>query len=214
MARLTQEQVDDAANAIMAEGQEPTLRLIQSRIGSGSYTTIKVMLKIWQQNQVPAPDVPIPDTIAGRGHNLIRVVWSEACRLANERVQEIEQAGQREREAIRSELELAEQTIAQMEKENERLSVQFADVQGRAATSERERNEAVMQAQVATARTGELEQQRDDLRSQVASAEIQLRELGSLQEIRELMVAQASSFDELARNAGRRKMMAERERAE
>lgn len=214
MARITQAQVDEAANLFLTRGQEPTLRLVQESIGSGSYTTIKAMLEHWRQNKVAAPDVPIPDAVVGRGQELVRLVWSEACRLCEERIQEIEQAGQRERGNIVADLNLAEQTIDNLEQQNATLLLQLTDHHHRTEILERERNEALVQAQVALARAGELEQQRDDLRSQLASVEAQVRDLGSLRDIRDAMASQAAAFNDLARFSVRRKTIAEREKAE
>lgn len=214
MARITQAQVDEAANLLLTRGQEPTLRLVQESIGSGSYTTIKAMLEHWRQNKVAAPDVPIPDAVVGRGQELVRLVWSEACRLCEERIQEIEQAGQRERGNIVADLNLAEQTIDNLEQQNATLLLQLTDHHHRTEILERERNEALVQAQVALARAGELEQQRDDLRSQLASVEAQVRDLGSLRDIRDAMASQAAAFNDLARFSVRRKTITEREKAE
>ena len=71
----------------------------------------------------------------------------------------------------------------------------------------------MIQAQVAAARADQLEQHREHLKAQLADAEIRLIEMGSLQAIREDLKTQSAAINELARVSGRRKMIAEREKA-
>lgn len=64
MARpgITEEQVAAAAEAIAAEGAEPTIKAVLARLGSGSETTILKHLRTWRAkrpaSQAAAPELP------------------------------------------------------------------------------------------------------------------------------------------------------------
>ncbi|HEU4324476.1 MAG TPA: DNA-binding protein, partial [Roseiflexaceae bacterium] len=55
----TQESVNEAAEALLAAGQEPTLRAVQERT-KGSYSTVKRHLEVWQAQRKAAPPVVEP----------------------------------------------------------------------------------------------------------------------------------------------------------
>lgn len=48
---VTQERVNETADALVATGEEPSIITVQARIGGGSYTTIKRYLDVWKQQQ-------------------------------------------------------------------------------------------------------------------------------------------------------------------
>jgi hypothetical protein len=64
MARqiVTQHAVNEAAEALILEGSEPSILAVQSRIGGGSYSTVKRFLDVWKQERAEAataaPDTP------------------------------------------------------------------------------------------------------------------------------------------------------------
>ena len=62
MARpgITEEQVAAAAEALVAEGAEPTIKAVLARLGSGSETTILKHLRVWRAGR-PAAQAAAPN---------------------------------------------------------------------------------------------------------------------------------------------------------
>lgn len=56
MARqiVTSERVAEIANALVLEGQEPSIVAVQAQIGGGSYSTVKRYLDVWRQERAEA----------------------------------------------------------------------------------------------------------------------------------------------------------------
>ena len=86
MARAiaTREAIFAVADAIRAEGDEPTVILVQARIGGGSYTTTKRLLDEWEAVQTSKPTVivELPAEIATRAEETVRALWLSATALA------------------------------------------------------------------------------------------------------------------------------------
>src|SRR3546814_826885 len=93
---ITQEQVNEAADAILGTGKNPTVEKIRAALGSGSPNTIIRMLETWRsqfgerlRRLSSLPEVPVPV-----GQSMIElwrlaVEYAEctlASRFANERV--------------------------------------------------------------------------------------------------------------------------------
>ena len=71
MARqiVTQQAVTEIADALAAEGLDPSILAVQSRIGGGSYSTVKRYLDAWKQEraQVHAAATDTPPAIQSKG---------------------------------------------------------------------------------------------------------------------------------------------------
>ena len=108
--------VTEAANDLVAQGLEPTLVLVQSRIG-GSYTTVKRHLDAWKlaRTQANAADTNTPAAILAKGQELARAVWMLADRTAQSDVQLVKEEARAEVAVVRSELAGATQEIARLE---------------------------------------------------------------------------------------------------
>jgi hypothetical protein len=53
------------AEQLLAEGQDPTLILVQERVGGGSYSTVKKHLDAWKaRREAPPPVTPVPPALA------------------------------------------------------------------------------------------------------------------------------------------------------
>jgi chromosome segregation ATPase len=105
----TKEQIWAAADAISAEGGNPTLAAVRAKMGGGSYTDISAAMQGWRATQ-QASSAPIrepaPSTITDQLNALGSEVWAVALELANARLQS-------EREG----LELARQEAEETRKE-------------------------------------------------------------------------------------------------
>ncbi|SFU98407.1 DNA-binding protein [Halomonas korlensis] len=123
---ITYDQVSAAANALVAEGTEPTIQKVRSRLGTGSPNTVHRHLTAWRQAQ-PATERKAPELPGELQAALIREIERQAAEArsdaehkqieAQEEAAELSQAGE-ELEEANSELE--ERNTA-LDAENQRL---------------------------------------------------------------------------------------------
>lgn len=111
----TEQLVFEAAAAIQANGQAPTIVKVQEFIGAGSYTTIKRHLDAWTQSQAVAEAVELPEAVAARSAELGRALWAVAVRESEKRAQEAKDAAAVRVAAMARELEAAQAEIARLE---------------------------------------------------------------------------------------------------
>lgn len=80
MAGINKAQVFNAADAISAAGQAPTVASIRAKLGTGSYTTITAMLREWkeQANTEPAEEFDVPEEITQALGRAAEIVWKAA----------------------------------------------------------------------------------------------------------------------------------------
>src|SRR6266545_5165017 len=133
MARaiVTQAAVVEAADALAAAGEEPTIITVQGRIGGGSYTTVKRYLEEWKaQRQITRqPMIEIPDAIAAKGDEFVRSLWAAAATLADERLAQAREETQRQVGTVRAALADAEAAISRLEAEGEEQAQRFTEQQ-------------------------------------------------------------------------------------
>lgn len=144
----TQELVFATAEALAADGIEPTMTVVQERTG-GSYTTVKRHLEAWvAKRQTEATAVDVPAEIAARSSALVRDLYGHALNAAQLAV-----------------AEPLEQAVAARKKAEGHLAGAEAEVA---------RLEGVEQAQVA--RIDELSQRVRELELSTAALQATLRE--------------------------------------
>ena len=104
-AIVTAEAVSAVADALVAEGLEPSLVLVQSRLG-GSYTTVKRYLDAWKQAraQADAADTDTPAVILAKGQEWARSVWALAKREAQVQVQSMKEDARAQVEMLQADL--------------------------------------------------------------------------------------------------------------
>lgn len=119
MARqiVTQQAVTEAAEALIAEGVEPSIVAVQSRIGGGSYSTVKRYLDGWRQQreEASAAVLETPVEVQAKAQEIARVVWALASRQAQAEAQQAKAEAQAEVAAARAELLEATNEIARLE---------------------------------------------------------------------------------------------------
>lgn len=103
----TAEEIWTVADALVAEGQKPTLAAVRNAAGGGSFTTISEAMSAWRTRQATMakptrPQEPVPDTVLGLAETLATQIWAEALRVADGRLQ-----------AERGALEATRQTLVQ-----------------------------------------------------------------------------------------------------
>ncbi len=186
---ITKQAIFDAADALDAGGQRPTLAALRKAVGGGSFTTIsEAMKEYWAVRALREAPVlePAPAVVGDRLSEVAGEIWALALQVANERLAaEREafdaaraQAEQEKQEAV----ELADAVTAELEtlqgkfsvlEEGERTARQEAVTQREQLAASRER------AATAEARAAEIERRADDLNAELARVNAQNAELVS-----------------------------------
>lgn len=123
----TIEQVTAAADALIAEGQKPTLANIRAALGGGSFSTISPLLKQWRESHreeaatTPIAD-PAPDEITEQVQSMAGHIWQAAMQLANARLQQERETLEATRLAIEAERDEAAELADQVNGELERVT--------------------------------------------------------------------------------------------
>lgn len=111
----TEEAVFAAADALVAEGKEPSLKVVQERTG-GSYTTVKRHLEAWEakrKGEIAAVDLPAD--IEVRGRDFVQALYAHALRDAKAAVAEPLALAEAARDKAESERADAEAEVARLE---------------------------------------------------------------------------------------------------
>lgn len=167
MARqiVTQQAVTEVAEALIAEGAEPSTVAVQARIGGGSYSTVKKFLDVWKQQRAEAttaaPDTPAE--VQAKGQEFARVVWVLALKEARAEALQIKNEAQAEVAALRAELAEANNEIARIEG----VEAAQAETIDQQAAKLREVELALAEAQTQARRVAELEKSLADLRAEL-----------------------------------------------
>ena len=170
MARqiVTSERVAEIANALVLEGQEPSIVAVQAQIGGGSYSTVKRYLDVWRQERAEAaasaPDMP--SEIAAKGSEFARAVWGMASRQAQRDAQVVKDSAAKAEAALRDELVGAQAEIARLEQ----TDAHQAETIEQQAAKLREIELALAEAQAQARRVPELESTLADTRAQLDTA--------------------------------------------
>lgn len=116
---VTQQLVDDAANAVIAAGGKPTFRLIQQRVG-GSFTTLKPMLTDWDMRRKNGEIKPIdvPEALLAKGIDLIKIIFAEVTQQADIEIDVVRKNAITEITATKDELREAMEEITHLEMKN------------------------------------------------------------------------------------------------
>jgi chromosome segregation ATPase len=151
MARsgVTREQVFETADALVREGQNPTVLSVRTRLGGGSPNTITPLLGEWRSlhEQKHAASIPaVPEPV----ETVLRQVWGAAWQEAQAQL-----SG--EREALASARKALEQERAEMLAEIERLDAALTTTrtelgQGREALETERRAHAQTRSEASEAR--------------------------------------------------------------
>lgn len=190
---VTQELVSEAADALVAGGEEPSIISVQARVGGGSYTTVKRYLDTWRQQRVAAPAASAPPAIAEQGAALVRELWASAQALADEQVAEVRAVAQRQVEEARKAQAGAEEALVQLEAQAEE---QARTVSKRDQTITQLRQElAQVRADLGAvqARADELQRQAQELR-----ADLERLQAGERTEVERLAIEMAELKDQVA----------------
>jgi hypothetical protein len=149
---VTKEQVFEAADRLVAEGQKPTLESVR-KITGGSYSTISPALNEWKARQAAgsAPlREPVPQSVEHRLAEVGQELWMAALDLANARLETEREALQAAREEMQAERAEALETADKLAAEVEKLTAELA--QARASAQAQALDLATAQANAAEKR--------------------------------------------------------------
>lgn len=161
----TRQAVRDAADALLMDGIRPSVKVIRTRLGRGSDTTIAAALTEWWKDLgqrlaglQSRPDVPEAVWTAADA------LWAAALDAAQQALAADRKALETDRKKAEAQIEAALQRQAQAEREAEKLEKALAEVREamRQVDTARAREAARAEAVVA---------QRDDLQARLAKAE-------------------------------------------
>ena len=145
MARkgITYDQVANAAQAIAARGQEPTISAIRVELNNeGSYSTISQHLNRWRAESADKVDTAaLPPDVETAAMEAITKVWNIAHKNATKEVAAVRQEAADEKKALQKELEEARTEIDQLEAIKTQLDEQCHTEAHRAAQAEKKLTE-------------------------------------------------------------------------
>lgn len=173
-AILTQELVNEAAEALTAEGIDPSIVNVKARIGAGSYTTVKKFLDRWKQERdvrnAAAP--PTPPELEAKGKEFTRQLWIKASTAAEEGAAAARAAAAAEIAAIRQDLSDARSEIARLEA----LETEQADRLRQSEARLRKTELQLAEAKTKAGRLDELETAAQALRDELTAARREAKE--------------------------------------
>ena len=187
--QTTQDDVDAACEALLADGTTPTQRKLHARIG-GSFTDLGPMLRIWKEEHAAAEADPVPEALVQALIQLGPRVWGVARQEASSTALRLES----ERDAARDEAEVERrelmEVIAQLEVDRDaaladarKLKAEGAKsrkgwdaaqaevirLEERVAGRDREVERCVAMAEAADARAAQAEAREADMRAEMAA---------------------------------------------
>ncbi|WP_404995479.1 DNA-binding protein [Cupriavidus pauculus] len=141
MARkgITYDQVANAAAAIKARGQAPTISAIRVELGNeGSYSTISQHLARWKADDADKVDMAaLPPEVEDAAMVAITTVWNIAHKHAMQEVQAIRQEAADEKKRLEEELAEARSEIAHLEETMSKIDKQLHEEAARADQAEK-----------------------------------------------------------------------------
>lgn len=126
---LTQEQVIEAANALLAAGQAVSVHAVRSALGVGSYTTISNHLRGWREHQIDhAPSAgAVPPELEALASKFFSSIWHSASGIARRELEAIRHAAHAQVEDSRQEFDHALQEITRLEDQIEHTRQQTVE---------------------------------------------------------------------------------------
>jgi chromosome segregation ATPase len=211
------EQVADAAESLLAQGERPTQLAVRARLGTGSLNTIQRHLSQWRAAQPPAAPsgAPLPAVIARAFQDELARAVAEARQELEQRVSLAEQEAvelARDGEAMQAELDAVRAELQAIMSERDALRVQVTDQAAQLDHTARDLIREHAAAEGARVQAAELQLSNEELRSRLADRTQELEALRK--EVREGHQARIGLERELgaqrATNAGLLERLEER----
>ena len=127
-AVVTQERVFEVADTLTARGEDPSILSVQAAIGGGSYSTVKRYLDVWKEaGRQRRAQIALPDAAVERLMSLGRDFWALLEERTALQVDQIRARAKQEAAALEAQVRQAEQAIAKLEHDKDRLEQLAAD---------------------------------------------------------------------------------------
>ena len=127
-AVVTQERVFEVADTLTARGEDPSILSVQAAIGGGSYSTVKRYLDVWKEaGRQRRAQIALPDAAVERLMSLGRDFWALLEERTALQVDQIRARAKEEAAALEAQVRQAEQAIAKLEHDKDRLEQLAAD---------------------------------------------------------------------------------------
>jgi chromosome segregation ATPase len=124
--KATDERVFAEADALLAEGQKPTVPKIRERTG-GSYTTVQEALKRWEEARAAAQKNPPPPELADKADAFLQVLWNLATQKADAATEAARVSANQAISAAQAELAYAQAEIRRLEQERNLVAERLSD---------------------------------------------------------------------------------------
>jgi len=119
---VTQKRVFEIADTLTARGEEPGILSVQAAIGGGSYSTVKRYLDVWKEaGRQRRAQIALPDAAVERLMSLGRDFWALLEERAALQVDQNRAGAKQEAAALEAQVRQAEQAIAKLEHDKDRL---------------------------------------------------------------------------------------------
>ena len=213
-AVVTQEAVFAEADALVANGEEPSIIAVQARIGGGSYSTVKRVLDAWKAERASTtPRVAVPEAVLAQSAGFAQHLWAAALTVADQQATQLRGELERELQGTRAQLTEAEQVIARLESEAESQRAQLVSTQQHVSEQQTELAAIRATVQGRDAQIQELQQQgavllrqleqtQDELRHARTALVEQARLEGELTGVRAQLAEQRALIERLTGPAG------------
>jgi len=127
-AVVTQERVFEVADTLTARGEDPSILSVQAAIGGGSYSTVKRYLDVWKEaGRQRRAQIALPEAAVERLMSLGRDFWALLEERTALQVDQIRARAKEEAAALEAQVRQAEQAIAKLEHDKDRLEQLAAD---------------------------------------------------------------------------------------
>lgn len=144
MARkgITFDQVSNAAAALKARGQEPTIAAVRVELGNeGSFSTISQHLAKWRSEAAAQQETrSLPPEAEDSMMQAMMKVWNCATKIHAEELEALRQGFEDEKKRLQGELASALEEVARLEGLTLDFDQQAQEQQARAQKSEKENN--------------------------------------------------------------------------
>ena len=156
---VTKEQVFAVADRLADQGIAPTVAIVRSDLGKGSFTTINQHLGEWKALKWKAenPSVALPPKVEAMARESLAVLWEFAGREASQTVERIREAALRDVSELQEALEAAQRQCAALSEERRELHKQLVKAHQTAATLAEQVARLTESLASSAARLGELE---------------------------------------------------------
>ena len=186
MARIgiTQEQVFDTAERLRAEQQPVNVQSVRAALGAGSFTTISVHLRRWQEQAQLAAALTAPPELEAVARRAVHAIWHAAAQISCREIELARHRAQVQVEEMQQHYAAAVQEIARLETHTEQTAAHsttvLAEIQDlREALAKAQASAAAQQAR-ATQLDARVDELKAELNATRAATEDKSEECGRL----------------------------------